>query len=622
MAGTVPQRVLPVYDTWPYELQPPLGPCPWLVGDVAAEMQKRVAEAKNAGELRVEYYRIGDTIAYALPVNERPAWLPTQIPGLRSAYPWLIWLAWALEERWRLLHAAWRREGDAGAGALFQKELAALAGWSHFREYGDHIHLVTAHLAGMLALGVADPAGWDQHCYQSASTAARSMFENELWPWCQQTWQTEQRFTPRQIHNIPFIILCRAAHLAAALGDQRAGALQEVASKALSTWCQYRLGAEHHTEGTAYDGYLMDSATEWLDTFPGGQAVKESARAAFATLCDQWMDLTLPGRCDIHAPIGDVEPEMTFWASALMRMARWYRWPEAFWLLRQVPLPRLPAAALVTALDIDWQCSASNPEAPAAGPAEHAGAVTLRSGRTGEDGLVAVGASRNCLGHLHNDGGSLVVGWQGRFWITDPGYQQYRSGDERDYTLGAEAHNCPVIDGKPQRRQAMQLLQLGQDEHGWQRVDMDLTRCYEALPAEGSVRRSIWLCSAANHVIAVKDEWRGLPPQVEVGVHWQGGAQLAWSYVQGWIRLSDGARALWIGTHPHGFGADQFSRHAGTRGPLTLHHTTRSEPGQGNIWWFFCCDPEGNWHPPILKAEQQRLVLIHNGNPVAFDVDS
>ena len=49
---------------------------------------------------------------------------------------------------------------------------------------------------------------------------------------------------------------------------------------------------------------------------------------------------------------------------------------------------------------------------------------------------------------------------------------------------------------------------------------------------------------------------------------WQGGDHLAWSFHEGWTRLSDGRHALWMGTFPGTLEASGLTRHPGTRGPL------------------------------------------------------
>jgi hypothetical protein len=62
-------------------------------------------------------------------------------------------------------------------------------------------------------------------------------------------------------------------------------------------------------------------------------------------------------------------------------------------------------------------------EALSAGSREVANAVTYRTGWTRPDHSVVISLPRVPLHHLHPDAGHVIIGWNGRFWITDPGYQ-------------------------------------------------------------------------------------------------------------------------------------------------------------------------------------------------------
>ena len=299
---------------------------------------------------------------------------------------------------------------------------------------------------------------------------------------------------------------------------------------------------------------------------PDRPQMLQESRDAFRSQVEHWMALTVPGRCDLQAPLGDVEPEMTFWATALMRIAGWYDWRDAGWLLRRFPLERMRAPALTCAL-AQWPWP-GRAHAPAAGPRELPNALSLRTGWEREDLLAVVGLSRGNMGHLHADGGQLILGWQGRCWITDPGYQQYRRGEERDYTLDAEAHNAPVIGGVAQTRRAARAELLEIDAAGRQHARVDLSACYEGLPRGAAIRRDVWLMDSGGAVVA-RDTLGSLGKDAQVSTSWHGAAHLAWAFRQGWVRLSDGERALWVGTYPGTLEAAQLTRHPGSRGPLT-----------------------------------------------------
>lgn len=595
----MPQLVRPLpslaYDTSAYELSPALNAAvaPWTSADLETEIRTRAEAELARKELLVDYYRIGMPLSYPLPVNRR--FRTTELPvGISSlTYPWLIWQVWALEERWRVLHAAWRAQANAAAGNCLQAELAALHRWDCFMETTNEVGLVTGHIAGVLALALENEAGWEASALVDAQMAADDLLTRDVAPWFARQWPVGEPLTPQRLHNIPVIALVRAAELARIRRHPLASALDAQAIAVLEAWVGYRL-ERHHTEGTSYDGYLMDSLTGWLTKHPQRDALAATAHTAMRSLTDQWMALTLPGRLDLHVPLGDTEPQMPFWLNALQRLAHWYAWPDVAWFLSRVPLLRVPAAMLAEV------SRTPAPQVPL--PAESrvvANAVTYRSGWTRDDHSIAVSLPRVPLHHLHADAGHVTVGWHGRFWITDPGYQQYRPGEERDYTIGRAAHNAPVIGGRAQADYASALVRFDANNSGLH-VSIDLSHCYRQLPAGAAVRREVKVAAGPDPHVTVIDDFSGQGPNETIAYHWLGGAHLAWAFVGGWARLSDGTRALWLGLDGEVLAPSRLVRHPGSRGALTLEHATTLPQGSGTRLWTIRADPGGTWQPPRI----------------------
>ncbi|MDO8541914.1 MAG: heparinase II/III family protein [Opitutaceae bacterium] len=610
------------YDTSAYELAAsiPGDPAPWNRNEVERAVRERTVRQKQRHELDVYYYRIGHTLAFPLPLARRPA--RTELPaGIATmAYPWMIWLSWELEERWRILHFAWRENRDRDAGARLQRELAALATWDRIIENNNQPGLVTAHIAGCLALALSRTDGWDPALLEQARAAADALIERDVWPWFLKQWAEDRPYDHRRLVNIPVITLARAAQLARVVGSPRREALDRRMTEVLRTWARFRTGPEFHTEGTTYDGYLMDSVTGWLTDQPERAGLLRECRTAFRSLVDQWIHLTLPGRMDLHAPMGDVEPEMPFWTCVVARLGGWYSWSEATWLLTRVPIERLPAATLADVLHAKSLLGLA-PDAPAAGPHEHPHAVSLRTGWAARDAAAFVSVVRNPMTHLQADGGQVILGWQSRFWITDPGYQQYRAGEEREYSIGPQAHNAPVINGNVQKPHAAKLDMVEIDAAGAQYSRLNLSACYPGLPKSAHVQREVWLARNESTAIVVRDTFGSLPADAEIGTHWLGGNHLAWAFVDGWARLSDGKRAVWVGTFGDRIEAAALIRHPGSRGPLTLAHKARLADGAGRRWWVLWCDESGGWTPPQLSADFQELTVRppqQSGTPMRF----
>lgn len=577
-----PTYTLPAlgYDTSIFELSGQIAPGlnAWTRHELLETLKARASWETSRQELHVYYYRINHMMAFPLPLAQRPTAMPAGIPG-RSWYPWLIWLLWTLEERWRTLHSAWRHLNDQEAGALLQTELAALDGWRNFTAWNEEVGLPTGHLAGCFTHFLADKSGWDEDLYARTYNAARRLVEEDLWPWYEKTWAAERELTPHEIHNIPVIALVRGAQLARAIGFVHADVLENRAHDTLRAWWHHRRNVDApHTEGVSYDGFLMNSFTDWIDGLPNRSDLLEEGRDAFHTLIAQWINSTLPGRPDLHAPLGDVEGEMPFWITCTAYICDWYAGQAAVeegrWLLQNMAPARLPAAALDLILRRP-ALTETPASAPVAAPREVANAAILRTGWDGDDILALVGLSRSPMSHLHNDGGQVIVAWHNRSWITDPGYQQYRPGPERDFTLDVTAHNGPVINGIYQSKRAIRLLELCASDDGAQEVTIDLTGGYEGLPDGAKVQRTVRLIPDANgaaFTVDVTDRFHGFPAETEIATHWLGGAQLAWSFANGQARLSDGERALWIESSVRAVDASMLERHEGSRGPLTLIH--------------------------------------------------
>jgi len=580
-------------------------------GEIITEFERRLNACRESHELVVDFYRIGYRFSFELPLRQRPERFPAGVLGTDRRYPWLIWVGWELEERWGVLALA-ARGGDLGhdrtgpradwAEALLTQELRALGQWSGFDADDGGAGLFTSSLAASCA-DVLEHA--DQHSgatTQAALTVAGRILQESVRPWFARTWADVDPGHPpphlpreRLFQNIRCITLFRAAQLASAAGHELADLLQPKAAAVYTSWLAARAGSEPMTEGVAYDGFLLQSMLAWVDGRADTAQLRAAGHAVLAGIPQAWAANSAPGRADLLAPIGDVEPQMMHWASVLLRLARWYERIEdvAAWFA-ELPVRRLLADSLGDA----YACAMQ--PAPTAGSGvdgdiQPATAVT-RTGYDVDDIAVVVSTSRIPAPHLHLDGGHLTLGWKHRWWITDPGYQQYRLGDERDFTIGPLAHNAPVLDGFPQAERAVRPRH--QELHAPQ-VELDLSGCYEGLPAGARVTREVHL---RDGVAVMVDRFAGLPHGTGVDIHWHADTQLTWSFVQGAARLSDGDHALWVvtgeQTESDGLEADMLARHPGTRGPLRLDHRSSIQHASALRWWAFIPDDDGGWQRP------------------------
>ncbi|MBK5938037.1 heparinase II/III domain-containing protein [Halochromatium roseum] len=159
-------------------------------------------------------------------------------------------------------------------------------------------------------------------------------------------------------------------------------------------------------------------------------------------------------------------------------------------------------------------------------------ALVLRSGHAPENLALAMGLSRSPMSHVQCDNGSLVLGTAGRWWLDDPGYQQYLRTAERTFTLGPSAHNAPVINAEAQRHKRPTLLTAMRlsDAPDVQFALVDLTACYPPEAGVTQVWRAVWLIGRTQ--LLVCDQVQGATP-VPVAYHWHGHPELYWCIQQG-----------------------------------------------------------------------------------------
>ncbi|MFD0714504.1 heparinase II/III family protein [Paenibacillus sp. GCM10027626] len=592
------------YDVAAYELFPALQPelKQWCQADYEAELQIRILQEKEKQELQVYFYRIGYTLAYPLPLARLPDMMPKGIPHL-AEYPWNVWLLWTLRERWDVLLAAWHYYEDEDAWLLFQQELAATYHWDTISGRSGLAELSTGHLASYLAYALQQP-GWDEHYKARTAASAAKLLERGLLPYVRKVWPAGQAITLEQLHNIKLILLISTTHLCDALKLPVADELAAQTMQAFRVWAD-GVASKHYSEGIAYEGFWLETLLSWLTWSERLAALDSSLHASLIRFAHSSLHLALPGRLDLQAPLGDSEAEMGFWINVVMQVAKHTEDTAARWHAQHLPPARMPASAIMLRLQLqllDEKAPVPSITPPLPLAYEHPQAMTLRTGWQEHDLLAAVSASRYPQHHLHLDSGHVVIGTAGRWWITDPGYQQYREGAERDFTLGPHAHNVPVIDGLSQSEYKARLVGFSNES-----VDIMLDQAY-SLP-DLRLTRSVRLSQGSQQgkrLIIVQDFIQNEGLERSICYTWLGGTYLSWSFAAGWGRLSDGRHTLWIGLFCQEqqlpVTAGQLQRHEGSRGSLSLIHNGELPTGQSRWNWAFCWQPAVEWTPPSIKT--------------------
>jgi Heparinase II/III-like protein len=576
---------------------------------IESEMRVRADRYLAQKVLAVDYYRIGRRLAFPLGFERVPKpVLP--VPGIPD-YPWEIWMAWEIEERLNSLGWAAQWFKDATAALQAGRELEAITRWPEFTP-NARLDLCLGHVARVLcqaygqwnwlspqtreAVGVeldrliAQAEPWVESRYGSVRSARDVLDSPDPWT---------------QVHNIPFIGLIGVTLAANARQSDIAPMLNGKVEVLLDVLMDLR--RRGYTEAVAYDGYMLDFLSCWIQSLPAGAKEAILSRYDFGVFLNESYMLGAPGEIALVAEIADVEPRrMPFHISAQARLDEIRPDPVRAWYLSRCRIEIMRADGLAALHAV----SESLPDraAPPAGILDAQYTRVLRRGWEPNEMAVAVAASNSPAGHIHLDYGSITVGAFGKWLIADPGYQQYMPGEEREFTLGLSAHNAPVLNGQAQHLKSGKVItqeKVGDDTY---KLKVDITGCYPPAVGAGLVSRSIWLCGRNLAVVADQIEGPGIE---SVAYHWHGDPETAWRIENGWALLYTGPSAmLWLGSPSLSISETGLDRLPGSRGQLTL--STQGKAASV-IWWVFSLSESR----PALEADPDGRSLTVSGRRFA-----
>lgn len=581
----------------------PQGPgAGWDRRPVEAEIRRRARWQLDQTRLVVDYYRIGRKIAYPLPLSELV--IPeVLVPGI-SAYPWATWLLWTLEERITCLGWAAECFGDEKAGQAAAADLAALTQWPKYQQYPSP-DLSSAHAARILWTASTRWSWVDNQIRHALRKACVRHVEavlpasDKLYASVRTKEDVLRRDAPHGLlHNIPLIGTVGAALTAAAAGHSAAATLNARVQALFGAVLDLR--AKGHSEGLAYDGYVLDFVADWLTTLSPPEQSAVMDHPNLNHYLEQSTMLGAPGAARQVAELSDVEPrQMPFHLSAQAKLLRLRPNPVRSWLLGRCPLDALRVDGLAALREVT-ACVAA--KASAAGALDAHYAAVLRSGWEAEDMAVAVSCSDSPMGHIQCDSGTMVIGTRGVWLVADPGYQQYAKGEEREFTIGPAAHNAPLIDGhgpSQKRPRRLVLEDIGPSIH---RVAVDLTACYPAAAALKRLVRHVWLSGKSLVVVADQIEAEKSP---QATYHWHAHPHAAWWFEAGWALITLGDAQLWLTCSQGQPSGTDLARLPGSRGQLSL--VLGLEHAGPVIWWVFAL---AGGHPHLQTGADGREIRI------------
>lgn len=557
-------------------------------GVLLQEIDKNALKFLSQRFLPVHYYRIRIRLALPLPIEE-PFAQTYRVRNFSSSYPWSIWLLWALENRILTLGEYVCQTNDSIARTAVESDLSALACWKTYRE-SDRLDLAYAHAVHVLWVAFSRWDWLDTDMHTMLREALLRAVEDAL-PFSDRLhgqFDSVQALlaapSPHQhLHNIPLIGTCALALAAKAVGHPASARLDTRVAQLFIAVLSLR--KEGFTEGASYDGYVLCFVADWLSALAAAEREQIISHPAFSGLVEQVIELAVPGSVMDTAPLGDAEPvEMSFVWSALAKLQPLQPNARVAWALSQCDVARLRADALVAMAHFP----AHPLEAPfVQSPNRLNYALVLRTGYAADDVAVAMGLSSSPMGHIQCDNGSVVLGSRGRWWLDDPGYQQYLQTSERKFTVGPTAHNAPVINGYAQAHKQPELLTARRlaDSPDVQFALVDLTACYPAKAGVIRMRRAVWL--VGNEHLIVCDEVAAVA--ASVAYHWHGHPALYWCLQDGAATLvseDDPDRCLHVYSPQITLSPADLHRLPGSRGQQTLTATV-FPPAGSLVWWVF-----------------------------------
>lgn len=582
---------------------------------ITAELRRRVAEHLPRTHLFVDYYRIRRRVAYPLPIRAMPRpELP--IRGFKPAYPWPIWMIWALEERIGVLGDAAERSCDDMARRIASEELAALCEWPDYRQSEAEPHLVIAHVARILCTAV-ERWSWPEPTLREAMQMALSRIAGQVDVYSAKLYgnlaTAEQlRGEPKahtHVQNIPLIVTLAGARAARTAGHPSQSKLDVRADLLVRALLDLRERGVH--EGVSYDGYVLDFVLDWVNILPEADQSAILDHPRMEDFFIQSSGLAVPGDATGVAALGDVEPiEMTFHISAQAKLQRLRPTLRRTWYLDSCNPARLRVAALVELNEAPIVSLPTLETAWPQGPAflKAGNALVLRSGWEDEDLAVAIGASGSPMGHIQCDNGSIVIGTRGYWAIQDPGYQQYLGTSERNFTIGPEAHNAPIVNGEGQIAKRVEGYRLLRPAADVLALHLELGACYQEALGIQMLTRSLWLLGRKHVIVRDRLRMSGLNSLRYI---WHGHETCAWGSEGGLASLHAPdipAPLLFIQSPQVELSSAQIHRLRGSRGQMSLVadlDLSSSQPDEGTVtalWTFstvapatLACDAERGW---------------------------
>lgn len=363
-------------------------------------------------------------------------------------YPYWQEMGNRMKEMMQALALSYALTGDARYGDRAVELAMSLAAWSTWTEYPSVNR--TSLETGYFTTGVATVYDlcYDRLSDTQRETLAAALEQKGLKP----LFDDLSAFTDHNYYvNKASALMTGSLALLGTAADA-----PKYLSRAydFASWYLDRRAESEGQEGLSYTSYAMDllfAALDQLERVTGNGTLMEHA---YPESLIRWVVAVSESGEGSAPPISDSYLDTCFFVMAsVMRendvsaLARWY-------------LSSRKQDGVSNFLKLVYYRAAGETETPdaytartgidlRAGVADASGWGYLRTGWGADDLLLVAVGNNSQQGHSHYDQNSFVLALGGEWILSDPGYQDYGTGDRRDYTL-AWGHSTVTVDGKTQ----------------------------------------------------------------------------------------------------------------------------------------------------------------------------
>ena len=476
-------------------------------------------------EIVVHYERIGKKISFLYPLEEPSPILPPK--WKKTPYPYWTWLGFEISQRIKILNAAWSQSKNL---AYFEKAnsiISDICSWSRWKE-NDNIRLMifTADIVSAISDFIND--NFDYLDKKSIKNITSSLNEKGIIPLYKSLLKIKH-----YNWNIPLIQASALGSCSLILESKDLGKYSKeiilsrkiILSdldrryKGIDTSSNYRIifnilrhpfrfinNTLGYTEGSTYDSFSFDyilKFANYVNTFKNDSTL---INHNFIREILQYIPayFSLPGDSNQYAPFDDYE------------IGHFDRWSHVLSQINNLPLisklhingiksnlSNIDKTLLSNKLVNQDKSLSYNENNKKSFYVSQFGRAALRSGWENNDILIGFKSYQGGGLHIHHDQNNLILGSSGEWILNDSGYQEFKPGFERRFSLSSFGHNTLILNKCGQIYKKGYITNHKFDEE-IDYISGDASKCYSIKTGLRKFQRTLFFVKP--NIIFVMDE--------------------------------------------------------------------------------------------------------------------